>query len=595
MEFPQSNQNIDLKFVEGVNQLVKQMNRDQLLWLGGYLTGLSSVGPQAAESFNGSNNQTSTQGVPTSEVKIIVGSHSGNGQKVAAHVEQRLAELGIKASIQNMATYPIRQLKEEAQVLFVVSTHGEGEPPDVAANLYEFLSGKKSPKLAKLSYGVIALGDSSYARFCQTGIDFNNFLSKAGGKALHEPILLDTDFSLQLSSTIDLIAPLYVGTSINGNGIKIPTIISEAIDRVVHVEVADKILLNGRGSEKENFHIELNTEDKGLNYEPGDALEVYANNDHQLVAKIVYQLGFSGDETVTVDGKEIALNDALGHHYEITLVTPPVLKKYASFLGDEKLNKLLDSAVELDKFLSGTDLLELVSTYPAKLTPSELIGVLRRLAPRLYSISSSPLEVGEEIHVTVGAVRYTKNDRTYEGVCSVFLADRVEEGAEISVKVRSNLNFRLPADSSKPIIMIGAGTGIAPFRAFVQHRSHQNSKGKNWLFFGDQHLTTDFLYQSEWLQAMEKGNLTRMHVAFSRDQEEKLYVQHRMLQNGEVLYQWVNDGAYIYICGDMKKMAKDVKAAWLSIIETHGKMSSDEATEYFKELKNQGRYLEDVY
>lgn len=602
-----------------VREVVTTLNRDQMLWLNGYTSavvelGLPVISSASATEATGTSATSSAiiAGIPVTEaaevteatssakLKILYGTHSGNSQKVAAVAHEEAQKAGIDSSVESLTEYNVRQLKDESQVLLIVSTHGEGEPPVAAADLYELLNSKKAPKLNGSRFAVIALGDSAYRKFCQTGIDFHHFFKKQGAEAVLDVVKLDVDFQEQLPIVLpDLIARFGgLQSSDNQRDTSISNAAPVAVtnhDVPVAVPVLEKVQLNGRGSDKETWHLEISTDGTGLQYQPGDALEVYARNSPALVDAIIAQLGLSSDELVTVDGHKVSLHEALTHYYEITIVTPQVLKKYATLLGDNQINILFDDADLLDQYLKGTDFLDVLREYPLQLSANQLLDILRKLPPRLYSISSSPLAVGDEVHITVGAVRFEKAERQREGVCSTFLADRLGDDENLKVKIRQNHQFRLPAKEDAPVIMVGAGTGIAPFRAFLQHREASKASGKNWLVFGDQHFITDFLYQAEWLKYRKEGLLTRIDVAFSRDQEEKIYVQDRLKQNSAELFRWIIDGAHFYVCGDMKKMAKDVKNTFIEILSEHGKTSREDAEKWLNQLKKEGRYQEDVY
>jgi sulfite reductase (NADPH) flavoprotein alpha-component len=363
----------------------------------------------------------------------------------------------------------------------------------------------------------------------------------------------------------------------------------------VEAPVLDKLQLNGRGSEKETWHVEISTDKKGLVYQPGRFTGGICQQQPGTGKSIIEKLKLDPEEMVQLDNRQLKLQEALANHFELTVVTSLVVKKYATFLSDSSINKLLDDANQLESFLEGTDVLDLLSKYPASLTAKQLLSVLRQLPPRAYSIASSPEEVGNEVHITVCAVRFEKEERQRGGVCSTFIADRMGEDDNVKVKIRTNNQFRLPANGDVPIIMVGAGTGVAPFRSFTQHRAALGAKGKNWLIYGDRNFTTDFLYQAEWLKHKKNGLLSRLDVAFSRDQEEKRYVQHRMKRNGKELYRWITEGAHFYVCGDMKKMARDVKNTFLDIIQIEGNLSREESENFLKKLRKEGRYQEDVY
>ena len=600
-----------------LQRVLSRMNREQLLWLGGYISAAIDFAPAVQEHYSDpiiepgaltqGSEHSERQEAPAAESKargltILFGSHSGNSEKTARLAQKEAERKGLSVKVKNMEEYNARFLKEEEQVLVVVSTHGEGEPPLAAQELHEKLAAGRGFDLSGLSFAVIALGDSSYKHFCKTGHDFADFFKKLGAKSLREVAALDTDFENELPDLLPAVIDLFSGAPAGGQS---PQAASPASgpapgaafssNQPVEVEVLERIQLNGRGSEKETWHLELATDKTGLVYQPGDALEVFANNDPRLVAAILAQSGLDGTQQVEVRGKTYSLEEALRHHYELTVLTAPVVRKYAALQPESALNQLLEDPEQLGAFMYGSDVLDLLKKHPLPLDAGQLLSVLRYLPPRAYSIASSPAEVGDEIHLTVGAVRYQRDERERGGVCSTFLADRLPEDGRLKVKVKPNNQFKLPANDDTAIIMVGAGTGIAPFRGFLQHRSAKGSKGKNWLFFGDQHFTTDFLYQSEWQKYRKSGLLTRLDVAFSRDQEEKRYVQHRMKRQGKDLFKWLSEGAHFYVCGDMKRMAGDVSKALLDILQIEGNMSREESEAYLARLRKEKRYQEDVY
>lgn len=587
---------IEPKTEKQLKEVVTKLNRDQILWLGGYLA--ATLNYAKVESVPQLVNLNGSESV-SSSLTILYGSQTGNSLKVAELAHKEALSKGLNSKLLSMDEYKPRAINSENQLLVVVSTQGEGEPPTAALEFHEALQGKRINKLSELSYSVIALGDSSYTNFCQTGIDFHSFLKEKQAKPLQEPLLLDTDFENHIPTVLPKIISKFLSvetaaspqSTIQHNQV----VGTEAVEGEGQVEIVEKIQLNGKGSNKETWHIELAAEASNIEYLPGDSIEVYASNHPDLVRSILKQINLNAIEKVDFNGQETTLEEALLYHFEITLITPKVLKNYATLLSNDELNLLLDDAKKMESFLYGTDLLDLVTNYKAELTASKLLEILRPLPPRAYSIASCPEETDGEIHITVGAVRYNKNGRERGGVCSTFLSDRTEVGENLKVRVKPNLQFRLPKDPSKGIIMIGAGTGIAPYRSFLQHRSITEATGKNWLFFGDQHFTTDFLYQSELLKYRKDGLLTKLDVAFSRDQKEKIYVQNQLLNNGKEVWEWLQEGAHIYICGDRKRMAKDVKAALLKIFMDHGKLTSKESEDLLLQFKKEKRFQEDVY
>jgi sulfite reductase (NADPH) flavoprotein alpha-component len=358
--------------------------------------------------------------------------------------------------------------------------------------------------------------------------------------------------------------------------------------------VLEKVKITGDGSDKEVFHLELCTEESGLTYEPGDSVGIYAKNPESLVEQILQKTGFDPDYKVILETGEMNIKDALTHHLEITVLSFDTLEKYFDVTENPELEKLLDDEQLLDDYLFGHDLLDLLEDFPFDWTPNQLVEILRQLPPRLYSIASSQDKVGDEIHVTVSVVRYERKNRLRNGACSSHLADNIEIDDQIPVYIEKNPSFKLPLNGSK-MIMVGAGTGIAPYRAFLQQRENENKTGGTWLFFGDRRFNSDFLYRDDWQKWLETKHLEKMELAFSRDQEEKVYVQHKLIENQQEIYRWIEEGAYFYLCGDMKSMAKDVNKTLIEIIKTQGGLSFEKAGEYLRKLKREKRFQQDVY
>ncbi len=509
-------------------------------------------------------------------MSIIFASQTGNAKGVAEALEQEAKAEGIAVELFDASDYKGKNLAKETHVIIVASTNGEGEAPDNAIELHEFLQSKKAPKLPNLQYGVIALGDSSYEFFCQTGKDFDTYLSKLGATPFIERLDCDVDYeapatewrknaldkvkdTLSSGSEADVVQ-LPVGQAATAH-----SPYNKQNPYTATLLTSQKI--TGRDSGKDVRHIEIDLEGSGLTYQPGDALGVWFENSSELANAILGKVGLSGVETVDVDGESLSIHSALVSKYEITTSNPQLITKFAELSGSKKLQKLVEDKDKLREYSANTQIVDVLAEKKTKLTADELIGLLRRLTPRLYSIASSQEEVDEEVHLTVALVEYEQNDEKRYGGASSFLAQRLEEGGEVKVFVEHNNNFKLPEDDSTPIIMVGPGTGIAPFRSFIQERENRDAEGKNWLFFGDRTFTQDFLYQVEWQKYLKSGVLSRLDVAFSRDQVEKVYVQHRILENAAQVWQWIQEGAYIYVCGDATRMAKDVHDALVIVAE----------------------------
>ncbi len=582
--------------ITGAKKLYASLSANQRLWMSGYLAGLNGSGSLLEDLPLNGTSQPMVAEVEQIHLTILYGTHTGNSKILAEQTKELAQSYGIEVGLTSLQEYKVRKLKEETNLLVIVSTHGEGDPPVSAEEFYAYIFGKKAPQSSHLNFAVIGLGDSSYAKFCQTGKDIYQQLNVLGAKAVHEMIELDVDYKDSIAAVLPALVAKF-GAKLNGNA-SVPTVLLQtavSVDEWVEAEVLEKILLNGTGSAKETYHIELDIEGSGLQYLPGDALEVMAKNSPGLVKEVLAKLNIDQNNSVKLGDATLTIEEALISKFELTVVTNPVIKKYAEKAGNKQLDELIADDPKLQEYLYGADFLDVINDFPTPLDADALVSLLRKLPTRLYSISSSYAYNPDEVHVTVGAVRYQRNNREHHGVCSGYLADTINEGDTILVRVKSNVSFKLPTDNDVRIVMVGPGTGIAPFRSFLQEREALDAGGKNWLFFGDQHFETDFLYQTELLAYRKNGVVDKLDVAFSRDQHEKVYVQDRMRESGEELYNWLNEGAHFYVCGDMKRMAKDVKDTLLQIIKKYGNLSDEQAQEYFKNLKSTGRFQEDVY
>ncbi|MDW3114907.1 assimilatory sulfite reductase (NADPH) flavoprotein subunit [Vibrio sp. 1727] len=589
--------------ISSLQQTVSELSSQQLAWVSGYFWGLAQNQPNTAVTPIGQAT-AAVSAKPAGKLSIIFASQTGNAKGVAEALEQEAKAEGIAVELFDASDYKGKNLAKETHVIIVASTNGEGEAPDNAIELHEFLQSKKAPKLPNLQYGVIALGDSSYEFFCQTGKDFDTYLSKLGATPFIERLDCDVDYeapatewrknaldkvkdTLSSGSEADVVQ-LPVGQAATAH-----SPYNKQSPYTATLLTSQKI--TGRDSGKDVRHIEIDLEGSGLTYQPGDALGVWFENSSELANAILGKVGLSGVETVDVDGESLSIHSALVSKYEITTSNPQLITKFAELSGSKKLQKLVEDKDKLREYSANTQIVDVLAEKKTKLTADELIGLLRRLTPRLYSIASSQEEVDEEVHLTVALVEYEQNDEKRYGGASSFLAQRLEEGDEVKVFVEHNNNFKLPEDDSTPIIMVGPGTGIAPFRSFIQERENRDSEGKNWLFFGDRTFTQDFLYQVEWQKYLKSGVLSRLDVAFSRDQVEKVYVQHRILENAAQVWQWIQEGAYIYVCGDATRMAKDVHDALVIVAEQEGKMPRDDAEQFINDLRKAKRYQRDVY
>ncbi|MGG0719620.1 assimilatory sulfite reductase (NADPH) flavoprotein subunit [Robertmurraya massiliosenegalensis] len=585
---------------ELINQLLATLTDSQKIWLSGYFSGSISVQGETATE------QPKSSPTPK-EVVILYGSQTGNAQGLSKKAKERLESNGFKVNVIAMNDFKPNQLKKIDNLLLLVSTHGEGDPPDNAIIFHEFLHGKRSPKLDKLNYSVLALGDSSYEFFCQVGKEFDQRLEELGGTRIYPRFDCDLDFEEPADEWLEgVIKSLKDSNLLNEQAItnvvtsSIPTTSTYSRSNPFKAEVLENLNLNGRGSNKETRHIELSLEGSGLSYKPGDSVGILPDNDPQLVKALIQASNWSPDESVTINkqGDILSFKEAITNYYEITVVTKPLLQKIQEFLQHDRLNDLLEKGNEkkLRSYIDGRDLLDVINDFGVwGGKAQEFVSILRKIPPRLYSIASSYETNQEEVHLTVGAVRYSANGRERKGVCSTLCAERLDIGDKVPIFIQTNEHFRLPEDPDTPIIMIGPGTGVAPFRSFMQEREEQGAAGKSWLFFGDQHFMTDFLYQTEWNQWLNNGVLTKMNVAFSRDGKEKVYVQHRMNEESKEFFAWLQEGAVLYICGDEKNMAKDVHETLIEIVEKEGNLNRKEAEEYVAKLQQQKRYLRDVY
>ncbi|MCG6406996.1 assimilatory sulfite reductase (NADPH) flavoprotein subunit [Vibrio fluvialis] len=585
-----------------LQQTISQLSPQQMAWVSGYFWGLSQSQTLGA-SAPLTQAAALTAAKPAGKLTIIFASQTGNAKGVAEALEQDAQAAGIAVQLFDASDYKGKDLAKETHVIVVASTNGEGEAPDNALALHEFLQSKKAPKLPNLQYGVIGLGDSSYEFFCQTGKDFDTFLEKLGAKRFIDRVDCDVDYDAPaaewrakalasvkeaLASSQAEVVQLPVGQATTSH-----SQYNKQNPYTATLLTSQKI--TGRDSGKDVRHIEIDLADSGLTYQPGDALGVWYENSAELANAVLAAAGLSGVESVEVDGESLSLHSALVSKYEITGSNPQFVTKFAELSASKKLQKLVEDKDKLREYAANTQIVDVLKEKKTKLSAEQLIALLRRLTPRLYSIASSQSEVDEEVHLTVGIVEYDVDGDVRQGGASSFLGQRLEEGESVKVFIEHNNNFKLPQDDATPVIMIGPGTGIAPFRSFIQERDNRGAEGKSWLFFGDRTFTQDFLYQVEWQKYLKSGALTRLDVAFSRDQHEKVYVQHRVLEQAEQVWQWLQDGAYVYICGDATRMAKDVHEALIVVGQQQGGLSREKAEEYFNELRKAKRYQRDVY
>jgi len=579
-------------------RLTDGLEPSALQWLSGYTAGL------AAQL---STTQRMLQAVPVSDAQtdlrltIVYGSQTGNAKREAEAIAHEAQAQGLSARLLRADAYPVRELANERLLYVVISTQGDGDPPDDAQAFFEFIGGRRAPALKELKFAVLGLGDSSYPQFNAVAKKLDTRLAELGATRLFNVGEADVDIAtvaapwrqqalvqarevLKTSTFSATITPLRpaIGSALYSR------------EKPFAAEVLVNQRITARESEQDVRHLEIALHES-LSYEPGDALGVWPRNHPALVDTVLDQLKLDAAETVSVGDQSLSLHEWLSSKRELTRLSKSFLQKYAEINSSEVLNALLKSENNeaIAEFINQQQLPDLLYRFPAQWTADALVNSLRPLAPRLYSIASSRKVVGDEAHITVSLLEYQKDENLRRGLASGFLADR-DAGAQLPVFIERNERFRLPPDSSRDILMIGPGTGIAPFRGFVQERAEVAATGRNWLLFGARHAQSQFLYQLEWQEALKKGQLHRLDLAFSRDQAERIYVQQRLREQGAEVYAWLESGAHLYICGAVA-MGKDVHQALLSIVSEHGAKSLEHAGEYLSQLQQSGRYAKDVY
>jgi len=613
-----------------LQQLASELNREQLMWLSGYFAGAAAAAPSSIPAFQsnllgGAQARAQLQAgaapaavapiapaaAPAPSVTIISASHTGNGRKICEKLLAAVQALGIQARVVKAGDYQPREIAKEKLLYVVISTHGDGDPPDEARGLYEFLGTKRAPQLPELQYGVLALGDTSYPKFCEAGRVVDERLAKLGAKRLLPRVDCDVDFEkLATTWADDALARVREHAEklkpANAPAAAVftsaaPAVAPAPVVKELHraqpatAEVLANQRIVGRGALREVRHVELSFPGLGELYKPGDALGIVHRNPERAIEAVLRATKLDPRAEVTLEGKTHTVFEWLRDEREITRIARPLLVAVAE-RSKADLSELLDprNPGALAKFTAASQVSDVLAKYPAEWTAEALIAALRPVTGRVYSIASSPAAVGDEAHLTVAIVGSDTDRKLLAGAASHFVINTPAE-SNVQVWIERNERFRVPADGARDIIMIGPGTGVAPFRGFLQEREATGATGRNWLFYGGRSLYHDFLYQLEWQQALKRKSLHRVDVAFSRDQQQKIYVQHRLKEAGKELYSWLQNGAYLYVCGDASAMAPDVHAALLEIVAEQGGMDADDAQAWVADLTADGRYLRDVY
>ena len=586
-----------------LSRLVEGLDPTALVWLSGYTAGLAARPASTAPARDGTSLATVEAAAVQNQLTIVYGSQTGNAKRLAEKLAQEAEGSGLAVRLVRADAYPLRELKSERLLYIVISTQGDGDPPDDARGFVEHILGKRAPKLDDLQFAVLGLGDSSYAKFCAVGAELDARLAALGGKRLFARGDADVDIDsiaqpwLQRAvvTARDSLKPAAPGQSAKVRALRPQrAAVAWTRERPFNAEVLVNQRISAAGSSKDVRHIELSLRDSGLSYEPGDALGVWPSNPPALVDAVVTALKADPQQPVTHDSTTLPLREWLLDKRELTRIARPFVFAHAQHARHDDLDAAVASPVAFPRLLADYQVIDLLRKFPAAWSAQEFVAALRPLTPRLYSIASSLKVAEDEAHLTVALVDYDAFGMRHSGAASRFLADR-EADSRAPVFIEANERFRLPHDSGRDVIMIGPGTGVAPFRGFVQERAVTGAKGRNWLFFGNPHLHSDFLYQLEWQRALKRGELQRLDVAFSRDQAEKVYVQHRLRRNGRELYDWLERGAHVYVCGDATRMAKDVHSTLRDIVVEHGAKSVEDAEGYLARLASERRYARDVY
>jgi sulfite reductase (NADPH) flavoprotein alpha-component len=572
---PFAEEEIDL-----LNRVVGTASPVQRAWLAGFLAGLDASGATLVP-------QPSAPARPAEPLTIVYATESGNSEKLAGDIAKAARKNGLKPAIIDMADLDLAALAAAKRLVLIAATWGEGEPPARAVHVYNELMGEGAPRLDGVEFGVLALGDTAYAEFCAIGKKIDERLAALGGKRVVDRGDCDLDFAEPaarwIGDAVKVLTPPNAGGQVIEVDFGARPAASPSTD-IFEAEIIEHADLNSSRSDKETIHLALSFEGGAPAYEPGDSLDLYAENDPAYVDELLKAAGPEGHGELRAEFIKSR---------DVTTLSLKTLETYAASTGHQYVKALLADG-QAREWIAGRQLIDLIATFPIALDADKLRALTRPLAPRAYSIASSRREVGDEAHLLISAVRYDSHGRARKGVASNYAAERLKRGGRVRVKLKPNKHFALPGPD-KDIIMVGPGTGVAPFRAFVQERRATEATGRSWLFFGDRNFTHDFLYQLDWQDALKDGALTRMDVAFSRDTPEKIYVQHRLWERRAELVEWLDGGANFYVCGDAKAMAKDVRAALVRAYGDVKALSPEAAEQAVATLEREKRYLQDTY
>ena len=594
---------LDAERSELVARVVEGLDVSGLQWLSGFAAGVAFERSQDGRAMPAASTTPAARTETQARLAVVYGSQTGNGKRIAEALGRAAEAAGLAVRVQSTRDYPIKDLAKERLLVLVLSTHGDGDPPDDARGFIDYVAGKRAPKLDQLQYSVLALGDSSYPRFCETGRQVDERLASLGARRLLPRVDCDLDYERLTAPWLEQVvtgAREALGAPAVATVTRlrtVPAAPTHSREQPFAAPVLANQRITGRGATKDVRHLELSLEGSGLEYEPGDALGVWHENPSLVVDQVIAATALDGAELVTVDGQAKPLGEWLTTSRELTRLTRPFLLQHSERAQDPALAAVLEpgNAAQLRHVLRDQQLADLLRRHPARWDAAGLVQALRPLAPRLYSIASSREAVGEEAHLTVAVIDYLSGGERRLGAASAHLAALDGDDARARIFIESNERFRLPADTARDVIMIGPGTGVAPYRGFLQHREAQGARGRNWLLFGARHFSSEFLYQIEWQEALRKGLLHRLDLAFSRDNTPRLYVQHKMREHGRELYAWLQAGAYLYVCGDAERMAPDVDHALTAIAAQHGGLAPEAAAAWVRQMADERRYLRDVY